>query len=192
MEDRKKINLTPGTLLGPLPAALVSCGTFEKPNIITVAWTGIVNSKPPMCYVSVRPERFSHGLISERKEFVINIPTASMAKRVDLCGMKTGRNGDKFKICGFEKTKAGSLDDCPVIADCPVNLECRVKEITRLGSHDMFLAEITGVTVDAELVGGDGKLDLGKAGIIGYLHGEYVPLGKKRGSFGFSVRKKGK
>ena len=192
MEDRKKINLTPGTLLGPLPAALVSCGTFEKPNIITVAWTGIVNSKPPMCYVSVRPERFSHGLISERKEFVINIPTASMAKRVDLCGMKTGRNGDKFKICGFEKTKAGSLDDCPVIADCPVNLECRVKEITRLGSHDMFMAEITGVTVDAELVGDDGKLDLAKAGIIGYLHGEYVPLGKKRGSFGFSVRKKGK
>ncbi|MBQ3893769.1 MAG: flavin reductase family protein [Clostridia bacterium] len=192
MEDRKKINLTPGTLLGPLPAALVSCGTFEKPNIITVAWTGIVNSKPPMCYVSVRPERFSHGLISERKEFVINIPTASMAKRVDLCGMKTGRNGDKFKICGFEKIKAGSLDDCPVIADCPVNLECRVKEITHLGSHDMFLAEITGVTVDAELVGDDGKLDLAKAGIIGYLHGEYVPLGKKRGSFGFSVRKKGK
>ena len=192
MEDRKKINLTPGTLLGPLPAALVSCGTFEKPNIITVAWTGIVNSKPPMCYISVRPERFSHGLISERKEFVINIPTALMAKRVDLCGIKTGRNGDKFKICGFEKTKAGSLDDCPVIADCPVNLECKVKEITRLGSHDMFLAEITGVTVDAELVGDDGKLDLAKAGIIGYLHGEYVPLGKKRGSFGFSVRKKGK
>lgn len=187
----EKRTLTPGTLLSPLPAALVSCGTYEKPNIITIAWTGIVNSKPPMTYVSIRPERYSHQIITERREFVINLPSEKLAKRVDLCGMKTGAKTDKFKLCGFEKSPAGSLADCPVIMDCPVQLECKVKEVLKLGSHDMFLAEIVSVQADDDLFDKDGRLLLHKAGILGYSHGEYVAMGRKLGSFGFSVRKKG-
>lgn len=192
MENKKKISLNPGTLLGPLPPALVSLGTFEKPNIITIAWTGIINSKPPMTYISVRPERYSHKLLLEKGEFVINLPSASLAKRVDLCGMKTGSKGDKFKICGFNKLKAENLSDCPVIYDCPVNLECKVTEVKKLGSHDMFFAEIVGITVDEELVDDKGRVDLKKADLLAYLHGEYRATGRKIGDFGFSVKKKTK
>ncbi|MBP5312172.1 MAG: flavin reductase family protein [Clostridia bacterium] len=190
MENKKKISLNPGTLLGPLPAALVSLGTMDKSNIITVAWTGIINSKPPMTYISVRLERYSHRLLLEKGEFVINLPSSDLTRRVDLCGMKTGTKGDKFKICGFNKLPAEKLEDCPVIAECPVNIECRVTEVKHLGSHDMFMAEIVGVTVDGEFVDENGKADLRKAGLISYLHGEYFAVGRKLGEFGFSVRKK--
>ncbi|MBR5059351.1 MAG: flavin reductase family protein [Clostridia bacterium] len=187
--DKKR--LRPGTVLGPLPAALVSLGTFDKPNIITVAWTGIVNSKPPMTYISVRPERYSHDVIKERREFVINVPTADLARRVDLCGMKTGRDTDKFKLCGFEKARSEVLNDCPVIADCPLNLECSVTDIINLGSHDMFIAEIKGVLADESLFDEKGRFDLLKGrGILGYVHGDYVSMGRRKGTFGFSVKKK--
>ncbi len=192
MAMNEKTKLNPGTLMGPLPPALVSLGTFEKPNIITVAWTGIINSKPPMTYISVRPERYSHKLLQEKGEFVINLPSSSLARRVDLCGMKTGLKGDKFKICGFTKTKAEKLSDCPVISDCPVNLECKVTEVKKLGSHDMFLAEIVGVSVDSDLVDEKGRVDLKKADLLAYLHGEYRATGRKIGDFGFSVKKKNK
>jgi len=179
-------------MLAPLPAALVSLGTFDEPNIITIAWTGIVNSKPPMTYISVRPERYSHKLLEEKGEFVINIPSTKLAKRVDLCGMKTGTKGDKFKICGFTKTKAEILSDCPVIEECPINLECRVTEVKRLGSHDMYLAEIVNVSVDIDIIDDNGKIDFKKADILAYMHGEYAAIGRKCGEFGFSVRKKTK
>ncbi|MBQ7444508.1 MAG: flavin reductase family protein [Clostridia bacterium] len=188
--SKNKISLNPGTLLGPLPPALVSLGTMEKSNIITIAWTGIINSKPPMTYISVRPERYSHKLLLEKGEFVINLPGADLAKRVDICGMKTGAKGDKFKICGLTKIPGTVLTDTPAVEECPVSLECRVTEMKHLGSHDMFMAEIVGVTVDAELCDDKGKVDLKKAGIISYLHGEYYAVGRKLGEFGFSVRKK--
>lgn len=192
MENKSKISLKPGTVLGPLPPVLVSLGSMEKPNIITIAWTGIINSKPPMTYISVRPERYSHKLLEERSRFVINLPAASLAKRVDICGMKTGSKGDKFKICGFTKIPATVLEDTPVIEECPVNLECKVTEVKKLGSHDMFLAEIVGLTVDSDLVDENGKVNLSKAGLLGYLHGEYHTVGRNVGNFGFSVRKKNK
>ena len=176
-------------MLGPLPVCLVSLGTFDKPNIITVAWTGIINSKPPMTYISVRPERFSHGILEERGEFVINMPDTSLARRVDLCGMRSGSKGDKFKICGFEKLRAEALEDCPVIGDCPVNLECRVKDVLRLGSHDMYLAEIVNVSVNESLADDKGAVNFKKADLLAYLHGEYAGLGKGLGRFGFSVKK---
>lgn len=185
----KKRTLTPGALLAPLPAVLVSCGTCEESNIITVAWTGIVNSKPPMTYISLRPERYSHKIISERREFVINLPNRSLTERVDWCGMKTGSRFDKFSYCGFQKEKAEGLADCPAIADCPVQLSCRVKQILPLGSHEMFLAEIVSVQADDGLFDRNGKLHLERAELIGYAHGAYVPVGRPLGSFGFSVRK---
>ena len=186
-----KKRLMPGTVLGPLPAALVSLGTFDRPNIITIAWTGIINSRPPMTYISVRPERYSNAVLRERREFVVNIPSADLARRVDLCGMKSGRDGDKFKICGFEKIRSEVLADCPLIADCPVNLECEVKDVISLGSHDMFIAEIKGLLADESLFDEKGKFDMLKGpGILGYVHGDYVSMGRRKGTFGFSVRKK--
>ena len=193
MSDMTKKRLQPGTVLGPLPAALVSLGTFDKPNIITIAWTGIINSKPPMTYISVRPERYSNAILRERREFVINIPTADLAKRVDLCGMKTGRDGDKFKICGFEKLRSDVLTDCPIIGDCPVNLECAVTDVISLGSHYMFIAEIKGLLADNSLFDESGKFDMLKGpGILGYVHGDYVAMGRRKGTYGFSVRKRRK
>lgn len=184
-----KKSLNPGTVLGPLPVALVSCGSMENSNIITVAWTGIVNSKPPMTYVSIRPERYSYKLIKESGEFTINLCSGKLVRRVDLCGMKTGAKGDKFKICGFNKEKAQVLSDCPVISECPVNIECRVTEEKNLGSHTMFLAEIVNITIDEGLLDAKGRLNLSKADIMGYMHGEYIAKGKHLADFGFSVKK---
>lgn len=184
-----KKNLKPGTILGPLPVALVSLGTMEKSNIITIAWTGIVNSKPPMTYISVRPERFSYDILKERGEFVINLCPAKLVRRLDLCGMKSGSKGDKFKICGFKKEKASELSDCPIIPESPVNIECRVVSEQDLGSHTMFLAEIVNVNVDESLLDEKGRLNLSKADIIGYMHGEYLAKGKHLADFGFSAKK---
>lgn len=185
-----KISLAPGTLISPLPVALVSCGTFDSSNIITIAWTGIVNTKPPMTYISVRPERHSYQLLKESKEFVINLPSESLVKRLDLCGMKTGAKIDKFKHCGFTKLKPEILRDCPAIEECPINLECKITQEMPLGSHSMFLAEIVNIRVNEDLLDKNNRLTVHKANLIAYSHGEYLSLGRKLGNFGFSVRKK--
>lgn len=185
-----RIFLKGGTIMAPLPAALVTSGYVDgKKSVLTAAWTGIVNTRPPMAYVSVRPERFSHGVICECGEFIINLTTSKMAKTVDLCGMKSGAKLDKFARCGF-LTEKGHTVDCPVITDCPVSIECRVREKTELGSHTMFIADITGVTVDERFVDSKGKINLQQAGLMAYSHGEYFALGRKLGDFGFSVKKK--
>lgn len=185
----KKTQLKPGTLLAPLPAVMVSCGTEEKANIITIAWTGIISTIPPTLYISIRPERHSYGIIKESGEFVINIPDSNLARRTDLCGMKTGKKEDKFKTCGFTKLQSEKVS-CPGIEECPINLECKVRQILPMGSHDMFIADILSVSVDSELIDKNGKLRVDKADPIAYAHGEYFALGKKIGNFGFSVRKK--
>ena len=179
----------PGTLLAPVPAVMVSCGTMEKSNIITIAWTGIVNSDPAMTYISVRPSRYSYDLIKESGEFVINLTTEKLIRATDLCGVKSGRDEDKFQLAKLTKEPASQLS-CPMIAESPVSLECRVKQILPLGSHDMFLAEIVAVNVDEALLDETGKLHLARAGLMSYAHGEYFGQGLRLGSFGCSVRKK--
>lgn len=185
-----KLRWKAGTLLAPAPPALVSCGDFQgEYNVLTAAWTGIVCSDPPMTYVSVRPERYSHHMIAESGEFVINLPCESIARAVDLCGVKSGRDGDKFALAGLTPEAAFTVK-APAITECPVSLECRVRETLHLGSHDMFLAEITAVDVDPRFVDEKGALHMEKCGLLAYAHGAYFTLGKQLGTFGFSVRKK--
>lgn len=178
-------------LLAPVPAALVSCGTVEKPNVLTVGWTGIVCTRPPMTYISVRPERYSHDIIRDSGEFVINLTTSAMCREVDFCGVRSGRDVDKLTHCGFHAEPAHEVS-APVIGECPVSLECRVTESKLLGSHTMFLAEIVGIDVDERYIDSKGKLNLQQCGLAAYAHGEYFALGRKLGDFGFSVRKKKK
>ncbi len=168
---------------------MVTCGTMEKPNVLTVAWAGIVNSEPAMTYISVRPSRYSHELISENKEFVINLTTAKTLKAADFCGVKSGRDVDKFAEAGLTPVAATAVK-APLIAESPLSLECRVTEVKRLGSHDMFLAEIVAVDVDDGYLDADGKFRLEDSGLIAFCHGGYYALGGKVGSFGFSVEKK--
>ena len=184
-----KINLKPGTLLAPAPPALVTSGDGERSNVFTAAWTGIVCSEPPMTYVSIRRERFSHGIISETREFVINLPCEAITRATDLCGVRSGRDGDKFALAGLTR-EPSHLVAAPTIAECPVSLECRVREIIPLGSHDMFLADIVSVGVDPRFVDEKGALHMEKCGLLAYAHGAYFGLGKQLGTFGFSVRKK--
>ncbi len=179
----------PGTLLAPVPAVLVTCGTMEKPNIITIAWTGIVNSDPAMTYVSVRKERFSHDLIAKSGEFAINLTTSSLIRATDLCGVRSGKDVDKFQLAKLTAEPASRLA-CPIIGESPVALECKVQQILPLGSHDMFLAEIVAVDVEDALLDEKGKLHLDKCGLMSYAHGEYFAQGRRLGSFGCSVRKK--
>ncbi len=179
----------PNTLISPVPPAMVSCGTVEEPNIITVAWTGVVNSDPPMTYISVRPQRYSHGLISASGEFVINLTTRGLVRVADICGVKSGRDFDKFTELGLTPLPASTIS-APLIAESPVSFECRVEEVKPLGSHDMFIARITAVQVDEELIDKSGKLRLDRAGLAAFAHGEYYALGERLGTFGFSVRKK--
>ncbi|MDD5907053.1 MAG: flavin reductase family protein [Clostridia bacterium] len=184
-----KLQWKPGTLLAPAPPALVSCGTMEAHNVLTAAWTGIVCSEPPMTYVSIRPERYSHHMILERGEFVINLPTQAIVRATDLCGVKSGRDGDKFALAGLT-AEPSALVAAPGIGECPVSLECRVREVLHLGSHDMFLSDIVAVDVDPGYVDEKGALHLEKAGLLAYAHGGYYGLGRQLGTFGFSVRKK--
>jgi len=184
-----KVVWKPGTLLAPVPAVMVSCGTMEKSNIITIAWTGIVNSDPAMTYISVRSSRYSYDLIRESGEFVINLTNDKLIRATDLCGVKSGRDGDKFQLAKLTKEPASQLA-CPMIAESPISLECRVKQVLPLGSHDMFLAEIVAVNVDESLLDEKGKLHLSRAGLMSYSHGEYFGQGRRLGSFGCSVRKK--
>ena len=179
----------PGNLLAPVPPVLVSCGSLEKPNLITIAWAGTINSDPVRVSISVRPQRYSHGLIRKSGEFVINLPTQKILRAVDWCGVKSGRDLDKFQAMGLTAIP-GSAVSAPVLAESPVNLECRVFQTIPLGSHDLFLADVVAVDVDEELLDEAGRLRLDKAGLAAYVHGTYYALGKQLGTFGFSVRKK--
>lgn len=179
----------PGTVIYPVPAVMVSCGTMKEKNIITVAWTGIVNSDPAMTYVSIRPSRHSYQIIKERGEFVINLVTEQLAYACDACGVKSGRDIDKFAEMKLT-AKKGEKVDAPIIYESPVNIECKVKQIIPLGTHDMFLAEVVSVQVSDEYLDETGKFHFDKAKPICYSHGAYYGLGKKLGTFGYSVRKK--
>lgn len=184
-----KVTWKAGTMLYPLPPVMVSCGTMEKSNIITVAWTGTVNSEPPMTYVSVRPERYSYGLIKETGEFVINLTTDRLVWNADFCGVKSGRDVDKFALPGLTAIAASEVS-APMIEESPVNIECRVERSMLLGSHEMFLAKITAVNVSEKLLDAKGVLHLEKAGLAATAHGKYFTLGRQVGSFGYSVKKR--
>ena len=184
-----KISFKPGTMLNPVPAVMVSCGDGDVKNIITIAWTGIINTDPPMTYVSVRKERYSHDIIKRTGEFVINLTTEKLAFATDYCGVKSGRDVDKFKEQNLTPEES-KVVKCPSIAESPVNIECKVTEIKELGSHDMFIAEIVSVNVDEELMDEKGKLCLEEAGLIAYNHGHYFALKKTElGRFGYSIMK---
>ena len=185
-----KIELRPGEMLSPIPAVMVSCGTMEDSNIITIAWTGIINSKPPMTYVSVRPERYSHDIIDETGEFVINLVNEGLVFAMDHCGSTSGKNEDKFKTMHLTKIAASKVS-CPMIEESPVNIECKVVEKKQLGSHDMFLAEIVAVHASEDLMKESGRLALNEASLVAYIHGEYFGIKTRRlGTYGYSVMKK--
>ena len=183
-----KVSWKGGTLLAPLPAVMVTCGDMENSNIITIGWTGIVNTHPPMTYISVRPSRHSYNIIKEKGEFAINLVPAELVKKADYCGIYTGKKVDKFAKCGLTKQEAKEVG-CPIIAESPMALECKVKEIIPLGTHDMFLAEIVATDVDEAIIDKNGKLCLDRVKLTSYAHGEYFELGKKIGKFGFSTAK---
>ena len=172
----EKISLEkPATLLSPVPAVMVSCGNGDEANIITIAWTGIVNSNPPMVSISVRKERFSHHLLMQEKEFVINLPTQEQVETLDWVGVKSGRDVNKWKERNLTKGKAEKVS-CPVIAECPVNLECKVTQVLELGSHDLFLAEIVNVQVQKDLMDTKGALHMERAHLVALNHGKYYPV----------------
>lgn len=177
------------TLLNPEPPVLVSCGSMEVANLITIGWTGTICTQPSMVSISVRPERYSYQLIKDSGEFVINLPTRKLVRAVDWCGVKSGRDYDKFAEMKLTPLPA-SMVSCPILAESPVNLECQVTQVIPLGSHDLFLAKVTAVDVDEALLDEKGKLCLERADLIVYSHGEYFSLGKQLGTFGYSVRKK--
>ncbi len=190
MTQNNKLKWKGGTLLAPLPAVMVSCGSMEKPNAITVGWTGIINSDPAKTYVSIRPSRYSYEIIKKTGKFVINLTNESLARATDFCGVRSGRDMNKFEKCGMTAVPAHELSDTPVIAESSISLECRVTDIVPLGTHDMFVADVVAVDVDPALVDEKGALHLERAKLIAYSHGDYFALGRKLGDFGFSVRKK--
>lgn len=180
----------PGTVLYPVPAVMVSCGTVDEPNIITVAWCGTLCTSPAMTYVSIRPERFSYHLIEESGSFVINLTTEALARSVDFCGVRSGRDVNKFMECNLTAAKSNKVL-APSILESPVNIECDVKQILKTGgSHDIFIAEVVSVSVDDRYFDETGKFHFERTKPICYSHGEYYGLGKAVGSFGYSVRKK--
>ena len=185
----KKIIWPGSTQLAPVPPVLVGCAAGGKMNLITVGWAGIVCSAPPMLSIALKPERFSYGLIRESGEFSVNLPTAAMAKQVDWCGVVSGRDHDKFAESGLTAF-AGSRIAAPLVEESPLSMECRVKQVLEPGGHHLFLAEILAVQVSATLVDADGRLDLGRSGLLAYAHGHYYALGECLGHFGYSVRRK--
>ncbi len=184
-----KVKFRGGAMLAPTPPVMVSCGTAENANIITVAWTGIINTIPPKTYISVRPSRHSHGIIKEQGEFVLNLTPTALVRAADYCGTYTGAKVDKFKKCNLTKLTVEEVA-VPLIAEAPISLCCRVTDVTPLGSHDMFLAAIVAVYANEDLLDDKGKLHMAKAGLCAYAHGEYFALGKRVGTFGFSAKKK--
>ncbi len=178
-------------MLYPLPAVLVSAADLKRnANILTVAWTGTICSDPAMLYISVRPERYSYHMLKETREFVVNLTTEKLAYATDWCGVKSGRDVDKWKELNLTKGKAEELTYAPVILESPVNIECKVTEIKELGSHHMFLAEVAAVQVDESYMKKNGKFELNSTGLLAYSHGEYRSLGNEIGRFGWSVKKK--
>lgn len=184
----KRRSFAPGTLEAPLPPAMVTVGTFDEPNVLTVAWTGILSTQPPRTYVSVRPSRHSHKILRESGEFVINLPTVSLARTVDFVGIYTGAKVDKFAKCGLTK-KASEKVAPPTIAQCPIALECRVCDVIPMGTHDVFIADIVSVSCDESIIDGAGKMHFELADLLAYAHGEYYALGERVGRFGFSTDK---
>lgn len=184
-----KIQWKPGTMVYPVPSVMVTCGSMEKPNILTVAWTGTVCTDPAMTFISIRKERYSYDLIKTSGYFTINLTTKSLVKATDFCGVRSGRDFDKFKECGLTPVK-GFHSSVPMIEESPVNIECQVTQILELGTHDMFLAKVLGVTIDDQYLEESGKFRLDHAEPIAYAHGAYYELGKQLGTFGYSVMKK--
>lgn len=180
----------PGNMLYPLPVVMVSCNRKgEKPNIVTVAWTGTICSDPAIVSISVRPERYSHDIIEETGEFVINLVTKDLTYATDYCGVRSGRDVDKFKEMNLTPLPSKMIDAVG-IEESPVNIECKVVEVKKLGSHDMFIAEVVNVTVDDRYMDENNKFNLNDSDLVAYSHGEYFTLGEKIGTFGYSVRKK--
>lgn len=183
-----KISWKPGTFIYPIPAVLVSCGDMEKSNILTVAWTGIMNTNPAKVYISVRPERYSYNIIKESKEFVINLTTENLAYATDWCGVRSGAKYDKFKEMKLEKEKANFVK-CPLIKQSPVSIECKVCEVKEYGSHTTFIAEVLSIDADDKYIDENGSFDISKCNLIAYANGGYYSLGRKIGKFGYSVQK---
>lgn len=185
-----KKSFKPGTMIYPLPAVLVSCGaTPEEYNVMTASWTGTVCSNPPMCYVSIRPERYSYNIIKRTGCFVLNLTNKDLARATDLCGVRSGRDVDKFKLAGLTPGKA-EVVAAPTVQESPVSVECKVVEVRPLGSHDMFLAEVVNVLVDDRYIDENDKLDMAAMNLIAYTHGEYFDVNNPAGFFGWSVRRK--
>lgn len=185
-----KIDFKAGNMLYPVPVVMVSCAREnEKPNIITIAWAGTICSDPAMVSISVRKERHSHKIISETGEFVINLVNKDLVFACDYCGVKSGRDIDKFGEMKLTPSKSDTVS-CPGIEESPVNIECKVKQVLELGTHDMFIAEVTGVKVDGKYMDEAGRFDMQKCDLVAYSHGEYFELGEKLGKFGYSVKKK--
>ena len=193
MAKHDKTSIGVSTILNPVPVVMVSCAgkdpskEGERPNIMTVAWAGTVNSEPPMISVSIRKSRHSHKLISETGEFVVNLVSKSLCKACDYCGVRGGEKEDKFKSCSLTPIKAKGLEYAYAIKEAPVSISCKVKSVQELGSHDMFIAEIVGITADSYLLDENGKLCLENARLVAYNHGEYYLLGEKLGFFGYSI-----
>ncbi|RRD93153.1 flavin reductase family protein [Clostridiales bacterium COT073_COT-073] len=185
-------NWKPGNMLYPVPAVMVGCSRLnEKPNIITIAWAGTICSSPPMLSISIRPERYSYDIIKDTGEFTVNLVTPELTKAADFCGVRSGRQVDKFELMNLTPTHSQFIQ-APGIAESPVILECKVKQIIRLGSHDLFMAEVVNVSVKASQIDEQGKFHLNQMGLVAYSHGQYFSLGKKLGKFGYSVQKKEK
>ena len=176
-------------MLYPVPAVLVTSRHANRDNVLTVSWTGTICTEPPMLYISLRPERFSYGMIKASREFVVNVPAADMAREVDFCGVKSGSEIDKFKVLGFSKRKA-SVVKAPVILECPLAIECRVEEIVELGSHHMFIARVVAVLAEESLIDKKGRFHLEDARLLCYNHGNYCAASKPLGKFGYSVQRK--
>ena len=184
-----KVMWKPGTFIYPIPAVMVTSGTMEESNIMTVAWTGILNTNPALVYISVRPERYSYNLIKENGEFAINLTTEQLAYATDWCGVKSGKNVDKFKEMKLTKEKANFVK-CPLIKESPVSVECKVREIHEYGSHHTFVADVLSIDADEAYIDEKGAFDISKCNLISYANGGYYTAGKKIGKFGFSVQKK--
>ena len=183
----------PGNMVYPLPAVMVSVGDKEgNTNIITIAWTGTICTNPAMLYISVRPERHSYKMIRESGEFVVNLTTEALARATDYCGVRSGRDVDKWKEMHLTRGKASELEYAPIIEECPVNIECKVEEVKELGSHHMFIARVVAVQVEDSYLDETGKFCLNETGLLAYSHGEYLSLGKSVGTFGYSIKKKTK
>ena len=184
----KRKHLSPGTLLAPVPPALVSVGDYDNANLITIGWTGILASQPPKTYISVRPSRYSYEILKKHREFVINLPSKDLARAVDYAGIYTGKKVDKWEKCSLTKQKSDKVDT-PTVAECPIAIECRITEIIPMGSHDVFMADIVSVSCHEDIIDAEGKMHFERADLLAYAHGQYYELGKVVGRFGFSTDK---